>query len=100
MSVTSRASATSLVIVIGLMLSVSGVAAQPYSGELEIATGEIWPSMEPHIQTPRMELPEPGQAADLEIAAGDVWPSRQNTPTSQALVPAIVVDQPHGQMAR
>jgi hypothetical protein len=95
MSVTSRARATSLVIAIGFMLSISGVAAQPYSGELETATGEIWPSREPYIQAPRkaLELPEPGQAADLEIAAGDVWPSRQNAPTSQALVPAIVVDQ-------
>lgn len=46
-----------------------------------------------------LELPEPGQLGDLEIAAGDVWPSR-STPTSQALVPAIVVDQVHGQMAR
>jgi len=97
MSVGSRALATSLVIG---MLSISGLAAEPYSGE-QTATGEIWPSIEPYIQAPlkALELPEPGQPRDLEIAAGDVWPSR-STPTSQALVPAIVVDQVHGQMAR
>ena len=94
MSVTSRASATSLVVGVGLMLSISGVAAQPYSGELQTATGEIWPSIEPYIQVPRnaLELPEPDQPGDLEIAAGDVWPSRQNA-TSQASIPALVVDQ-------
>jgi hypothetical protein len=74
MSVTSRASATSLVIGIGLMLSISRVAAQPYSGEPQTAMGEIWPSMEPYIQAPRkaLELPEQGQPSDLEIAVGDV----------------------------
>ena len=99
MSVTSRAATTSLVIAIGFMLSISGVTAQLYSGEHNTATGEIWPSIEPYILAPRraLELEEPG---DLEIAAGDVWPSRQNAPTSQGLVPAIVVDQVHGQMAR
>jgi hypothetical protein len=53
MSVTSRATATSLVIVIGFMLAVSGVTAQPCLAELETAMGEIWPSMEPYIQAPR-----------------------------------------------
>src|SRR5262249_16122175 len=80
-----RASATSLAIGIGLMLFISDVAAQPYSGELQTATGEIWPSIEPYILAPRkaLELPEPNQPGDLEIAAGDIWPSRQNTPASQ-----------------
>ena len=102
MSVTSRAATTSLVIAIGFMLSISGVAAQPYSGELHTATGEIWPSIEPYIMAPRraLELPEPGQPGDLEIAAGDVWPSRQNTPASPGPLPAIVLDQVHRQTAR
>src|SRR5262245_26579498 len=101
MSATSRASATSLVIGIGLMLSISDVATQPYSGE-QTATGEIWLSIEPYILAPQkaLELPEPGQPGDLEIAAGDIWPSRQNAPSSQGPLPAIVLDQGHGQMAR
>jgi hypothetical protein len=98
MSLTSRASATSLVIV----FSISGVTAQTYSGELRTATGEIWPSIEPYIQVSReaLELAEPGQPGDLEIATGDMWPSRQNAPAPQALVPAIVLDQVRGQMTR
>jgi len=101
MSVTSRASATSLVIGIGLMSSISGLAAQPYSGE-QAATGEIWPFVDPYILAPRkaLELPEPGQPGDLEIAAGDIWPSRQNAPASEGPLPAIVLDQVHGRMAR
>jgi hypothetical protein len=89
MSVGSRALATLLVIG---MLSISGLAAEPYSGE-QTATGETWPSIEPYIQAPRnaLELPEPDQPGGL--AAGDVWPSRQNAPTSQASIPALVVDQ-------
>src|SRR5262245_6019933 len=80
MSVTSRSAAASLVV--GLMLSLCRLDAQPYSAE-ETATGEIWQSIEPYIQAPRnaLELPEPGQPGDLEIAAGDIWPSRQKTPT-------------------
>jgi hypothetical protein len=76
MFATSRASATSLAIGIGLMLSISDVATQPYSSEQ--TTGEIWLSIEPYIQAPQkaLELPEPSQPGDLEIAAGDVWPPR------------------------
>jgi hypothetical protein len=100
MSLTSRASATSLVI--GLIFFVSGVNAQTYSGELQTATGEIWPSIEPYTQVPRegLELAEPSQPGDLEIATGDVWSWRQNAPAPQALVPAIVLDQVHGPMPR
>lgn len=102
MSVTSRAAATSLVIAIGCMLSISGVAAQPYSGELQTITGEIWPSIEPYIHSPRkaLELPEANQPGDLEIAAGDVWPPRENTSASQGPIPASVLDQVHRQTAR
>jgi hypothetical protein len=99
MSLTSR-SATSLITC--LIFFTSGVSAQIYSDELRTTTGEVWPSIEPYIQVPReaLDLPIPGQPGDLEIATGDVWPSRQSTPASRGLVPAIVLDQVHGEMTR
>src|SRR5262245_3052715 len=99
MSLSSRP-ATSLIIC--LIFFISGVSAQTYSDEIPIAVGEVWPSIEPYIQVPReaLDLPVPGQPGDLEIATGDVWPSRQNTPAPRGLVPAIVLDQVHGEMTR
>jgi hypothetical protein len=83
MTLMSRASATSLVV--GLVFSISGIAAQTYSGELGTATGEFWPSIETYIQVPRkaLVLAQSGQPGEREIAIGDVWRAANGTVGSQ-----------------
>jgi hypothetical protein len=86
----------------GLTLPISRLAAQTHIGDVETGTGDVWPSREPYIYVPReaLELPNLDLPGDLEVATGDVWPSGQKTPASQGLVPPIVGDQGHRQMTR
>jgi hypothetical protein len=89
-------------LVVSLIVPISNVSAQNPSGEVGIATGDVWPSREEYIYVPReaLEWSNPGPQGELEMATGDVWPSRKNTPSSQGLVPSIVVDQVQERMSR
>jgi hypothetical protein len=71
----------------GLTLPISRLAAQTHIGDVETGTGDVWPSREPYIYVPReaLELPNLDLPGDLEVATGDVWPSGQkNTRVSKA----------------
>ena len=94
--------AIAALLMVGLTLPISRLAAQTHIGDVETGTGDVWRSREPYIYVPQeaLELPSSGPLGDLEMATGDAWPSRQKIPAPQGSVPAIVGDQVHGQMTR